>query len=128
MHYAVYSPRSKASRIKCKAGIELKSEVWNIERELSPPLQLESFSGCWQVLAIQVQKEENCHFSDSKPFDPEVLNCKWMESVVTSVDGPIRCHGVVYECNDAGSYGSTEYIPHEYNEQLGRYEKVAEMA
>ena len=74
---------------------------------------------------------ENCHFSNSKPFDPEVLDCEWMESVVTSVDGPIRCHGVVYECidaGDAGSYGSTEYILYEYNEQLGRYEKVAEMA
>ena len=60
-----------------------------------------------------------------------ILDCKWMENAVTSVDGPIRCHGVEYECidsGDAGSYGSTEYILYEYNEQLGRYEKVAEMA
>lgn len=34
LHYAAYSPRSKGNRVKCRAGIKVKGEVWNMEREL----------------------------------------------------------------------------------------------
>lgn len=49
-HYAAYSPRSKGNRVKCWAGIKVKGEVWNMERELKNPFnwkRLAADGRCW---------------------------------------------------------------------------------
>ena len=74
-------------------------------------------------------KMQDCHFSDSNFLDNRIISCDWMGDTVTSLTGVIRCHGMEFigDADDAGSYGSSDFILYRYNEEEGRYEELASM-